>query len=494
VTATEKAKKPPIVDRMQSMVTNQLAKETFGANYQKENKGFLIPLQLFDVLWGIKEAGRRSTEIPGVFAELNEDTNIKYIRRSHDFARRLMNGDNDLKPERISAAFAEPEIHKKIIPQVLEALTVPDFYSRKKNAQANTKYFQPYLGQLIHHDFARRKNQGPEKDYLKLEGVYYRGAGLVAYDLYRTDTVPERREKIKIGFEKLVYESDSDPLGRLMQNLQNHDAVKDIEPYEFRTHFHLDSFNLETHQTKWAELLREGTLKILTSEETGQIKKVDHLMFWIPFCISRQALIQAAKLTGETEHNRVVIDLGVSKRLKRLSQQNLATHQSILRRAPIVAAEKALEKGKLSNQKITEDEKLILKKIADPNDPDSKTHWFQGTASNTAQFYIQTMAHIGGLNHNTGLRNYTFKQLGLLEAIVYATIEENEEINLDDYCKNILGQKLDLVIDSNSATDKLRTSVDTNDFENNKKALSDMLLSLGLLTNYSDAVKKVRRR
>ena len=82
------------------------------------------------------------------------------------------------------------------------------------------------------------------------------------------------------------------------------------------------------------------------------------------------------------------------------------------------------------------------------------------------------------------------KTLASLEAIVYATITDDEEVTLDEFCELILGKNLRMITDINSADESILEKTDTNDLEKNKKALSDMLLSLGLLTNYSDAVKK----
>ena len=44
------------VTPMQNMVTNELAEEIFGVNLQNQNRAFYVPLQLFDVLWGIQDA------------------------------------------------------------------------------------------------------------------------------------------------------------------------------------------------------------------------------------------------------------------------------------------------------------------------------------------------------------------------------------------------------------------------------------------------------
>ena len=510
LTKEQKARVTP----MQNMVTNELAEDIFGVNLQNQNRAFYVPLQLFDVLWGIQDAKTKNVNVPEIFADLDDKTKILFTRRSHDFARRLLNQadeiehsnclyvvsepDSNKPPCRICSAFANPEKHQEIIEQVLSALTVPDLYAHGRQVQANRRHFRPYLGELMHHDFApvskKERNAGRNKDadFLNFERVYYRGAGLLAYDLYRTDEDHKRRDEIKYHLAELVEDSPNDPLGRLISSLQKNDALKS-ETANYNTHNPIDKINLSQHQTHWAELLRKGTYEILTGD-TGRIKKVDHLMYWIPFCISRHALEQATKITSETEHDTLIVDMGVSPRLKKLSQQSLSSHQNILRRAPISAADHVLKTGTLANQKLSSEQKAILEKIVNPDDEDVKTEQFQNSASNTSKFYVMSMAHIGALNHNTGVRNYTFKDLGLLEAIVYATITDDEEVTLDEFCELILGKNLRMITDINSADESILEKTDTNDLEKNKKALSDMLLSLGLLTNYSDAVKKVRRR
>jgi hypothetical protein len=109
-------------------------------------------------------------------------------------------------------------------------------------------------------------------------------------------------------------------------------------------------------------------------------------------------------------------------------------------------------------------------------------------------FFSTTMACVGALNHNTGLRHYTLK-LPLLEAIVYATVDSGEPVPFEGFCSEILFRRLGLVVDPHSGQKAgVTVWVDNEDLEVNAKGLADRLESLGLITSFSDATKMVGPR
>jgi len=109
-------------------------------------------------------------------------------------------------------------------------------------------------------------------------------------------------------------------------------------------------------------------------------------------------------------------------------------------------------------------------------------------------FFSSTMACIGALNHNAGLRHYTLK-LPLLEAIVHATVDAAHPLPFDYFCSEILFKDLGLVVDPYSGQKAgVTTWVDNEDLEVNAKGLADRLESLGLITSFSDATRMVGPR
>jgi hypothetical protein len=111
--------------------------------------------------------------------------------------------------------------------------------------------------------------------------------------------------------------------------------------------------------------------------------------------------------------------------------------------------------------------------------------------SDVEQFYSATLAVIGGINHNTGLRHYTLKQ-GLLDAIIAATVSDPEGVPFDDFCHEILWGRLGLVVDERSArVAGLPDLVNDAAFARNSRSLEDLLASTGLMVTLSDATRFV---
>ena len=114
--------------------------------------------------------------------------------------------------------------------------------------------------------------------------------------------------------------------------------------------------------------------------------------------------------------------------------------------------------------------------------------------SRPIQFYRATMAHVGAVNDNKGIRHYTLK-LPILESIVHATVDKGEPMEFDNFCSEILCGKLRLVVDPKSGRDEgLTQSINHTDLKHNASGLKTRLAALGLITDYSDAHKMVGPR
>ena len=106
-------------------------------------------------------------------------------------------------------------------------------------------------------------------------------------------------------------------------------------------------------------------------------------------------------------------------------------------------------------------------------------------------FFTETLAAVGALNATTGRRHFTL-HLSILEAMVHATLEPNEEMELEVFLAEVLYGRLRLVADHRSASAAaLSSDIDLAQFRDNSDEAARALRGLGLLSEFSDATRMV---
>jgi hypothetical protein len=462
---------PDFTENEFKKATRTLIEDIYGVNLHPNHKGFLVALQFFAVIWGIENLDGQE-----LFQNLSKTNKLTFTRRTHDFARRLLR--NEIPSPQYEESWnkrknqvSEDEATLRILSKIFESLTLPDKFSTKRTPQSNKSHLRPYLGELIHHDYAINRKNSTEG--VRAERVYYRGGGTLVYELLRNDPNEDRREKVSTELRHIVSDSD-DAVGRLAKILANSDASPpriDDKQDEW------EDDSLILHETKresiWSENLRSGTLRILTAE-IPRSRKVDYLMHWLPYCLANHMVALASSAMG-TEPPVTPVDIKAKGALRRASQRRLHANNNLIRSAIIATA------GKASNSP-------LLKLIHAEDFGDCR---IENTLTSMAKFHSSTLAYVGALNHNKGTRHFTFN-LPLLESIVYATVDHKNPPSISHFCTEILYKKMGLVVnDESGRLAGLSDEVDAADFEKNEEGLVVLLDSLGLITNYSDATRLV---
>ncbi len=459
-----------------SRLGRKLVRSLFGGTLAPQGRGFYITLELIALVWGTDQMGGGILD-----PEANE---LVYFRRSHDFARRLMSSidllgssDESLLGDEVGALGAD-ERTLRTIQAVLQGLSFADPFSREANWYA--RHFFPYSGQLIHYDSPDRKKNGEFVPHL--ERYKYRGAGILVYQMLRSDPDSRRLARIQRGFTEIIAEGE-DTLGALMSALSAHDWAppnkdeerkRGPEPLAENTLYSDESFH--THSV---ELLRAGTAAILSREQFTRAERVHHLMIWIPYCVARYQLERAADEVG-VALGPAAVDLGPGGTLRAEARRCFDRNRRLILEAMTSSAKSAAENA-------AGDRAAAFRNLLSAENSGS---W----RTNPAVFFSSTLATVGALNANAGLRHYTMK-LGFVESVVAATVDPAAEITFEDFTHDILFGQLQLVVSRKAATESGFTDrVNHSVFQLNEEYLSETLSALGLMTTYSDATRIVGSR
>jgi hypothetical protein len=329
---------------------------------------------------------------------------------------------------------------------------------------------QPYMGELVHFDCAERGRE-PNRKW-EFERVRFRAGHMLVYEMLRTDPVDKRRARIADGLSHLLVDQD-DSLGRISMMVSEWDipAVEE-KPWPDRQ---LRPHDPDERGSNWQSLMRSGVDRILADQVSPIPKKIDHLMYWIPFCLAKHMLARAFDSMG-LDVPVVPVDMGAEGELRRHAQDRLLRDRNSLEEAVLHAATLEPETPKSI--------RLQNRDYSPKGQPST-------TIESMADWYRATMADIGALNHNSKKSFYTIK-LNLLETIVYAMIDMGKTRSFDSFCSEILFDELGMLVDP-SGGQKARSAawVDNEELEVNKKALADRLEALGLITSFSDATRMV---
>ena len=135
----------------------------FGGILQEQGRGFYVPLELFAIIWGSVEANEQVLR--------SDDQPVRYMRRVHDYARRLL-----ASPELLGETERDQlddKATERTLRALLRGLTVP-VPGRRSMGNWRTQHFFPYVGDLIHYEAVMRGSK------INIERNYYRGGGALA--------------------------------------------------------------------------------------------------------------------------------------------------------------------------------------------------------------------------------------------------------------------------------------------------------------------------
>lgn len=454
----------------------------FGGTLASQGRGYYVTLELLAICRGVTlllsrndESDTRPLRPPDSFDEV-----LVFDKPSHDLARRLLHeclaGNSHRIPEdRRRKLTADTGTEKTLewVANLLAALTVPRPFTRSIPDWGGFHLY-PYVGELIHHDAVFRAASPLEQ--VSLERYSYRGGGALAYQLLRADGNLERLEDLRSDFARVVADGGT-ALGKLASVLATYDVVgsNSAEPGAGAFGFRDDTVipHDERRESAWTTLLREGCHRILSSH-APQAKQVEHLMHWVPYALARHQLDLAGRAIGKLANDldetaSVPLDATGHSQLRVAARNAFSAHRRWI--ADAVAAE-ALS---LLTGEMSESLKRHLAK--------------QG--EDTTKFYASTMAVVGAVNANSGLRHYTMNS-SLLEAIVFAMVPAETAIPFEMFCEEVFARRLGLVVDSRGAEARgVAAWVDQSQWEFNAAQLGERLLGLGLMTNLSDATRMV---
>jgi hypothetical protein len=452
----------------------RVVKECFGATLSDLGRGFFVGLELFAILRGVFENGGGS--YGGLLpSQLNEP--IRYLRHSHDFARRMPAEPVDLLTEEEQASALDGETTRETLAALVDALTVP-FPGSRRVQPFKRRLLYPFVGELVHYDAVDRPSRAAGVTYdLVVEEYTYRGGGGLAHKILRTDPDAERLANSRIALAGLVSDSGT-PLGSLATALRSHDRARGAgmeytDAREFAT-------TPRTGGARWIEELRAGTANIAGRESLTRAKRVELLLHWVPYCIARYQLDVALDVVGELPMD-LPVDLRSSPNtIRRASQTALARCPTLIGDALARVAER------LAEEVDDADEAAGFRDIA------RRARMSRATMKSARAFFASTLWGVGATNAATGIRHFTLR-LPMLEALVAAGIPPGREMQFTEFCHEVLHGRFGLVLDGRSGrSSALGDHIDTAEFEENAEVLARHLTALGLLTEYSDATRIVR--
>lgn len=427
----------------------QTVREVFGGLLAQQGRGFYVALELLAIIWGMERARQRPLDEHG-------DGKIRYVRRTHDYARRVLSEAERLTDQEREwlGPGAEP-----VLRALLQGLLVP-IPGQRATIKLPTCHFFPYVGELVHYDAVWRR------DKVSLERNSYRGAGALAYRLLYDDPDLSRLATVRSGLLKLVSE-DGGPLGTLAYELSQHDAAPGTAKDAELVFDDEDAGETRTLESPWVDVFRQGVANIVSRDDIARARRVDALVHWVPFCIAMHALARARISLGEDPAAPLVFECGVRRSpLKALAREHASKATATISRA--------------------------LERAAQESGDEQLTKESHGWRDAPKTFFTTTLGVVGALNAMTGSRHFCLSAQ-LLEAIVLATVPE--DVDLDQFVSDVLHRRLHMVIDGDAAAESgLLARVDREEFKANRNALGATLRDLGLLREFSDMTKLVTSR
>lgn len=425
-----------------------------GFEQKKVLKGPEVSRELFGGVLDFDAAGH----YPGlellnfVYCGANEDIlpqgdSVRILRRSHDFARRLVWDEGFADDPRRETVLLGDKSAEETLRELLRCLQL-EIPSGSKDPKWSRAHFFPYTPSLIHWDARDRHNK------IGIERLYLRGGGALAYKILRTDKNLDRNRRIREGFHKLYTATTDSPLEMLAafindQSKQDSNPVED--EIEKQTGSNLDEFE---------NVYRDGTLNILEQSDATSVAKVRAIMGWTALWL---VLMQNKRVRGrlKLEDAPIICDCGANNsQLRRFSQRCL---QEVL------------------------DNIIDAVDQVEPNLPKARRN-------NIRSFFWATAAANGFLNAWRGRKHFTLS-VDALEMIVLATIPSGRELPYERFVTEVLYDQLGIAIGRGAAeASGLVNSIDASIFEENEAQLAHQMIAAGLVTQYSDATRMVSPR
>jgi len=453
---------PPGADR-----GSEIVQQVFGGALYQQGRGFYSGLELFAILRGeVLLASLEGSGTSAVERVLPLEGPARYLRPSHDHARRLLVSDEDV----ISGVFGTKET-RDAVRGLLRGLEAPVPGRRRSPDKWQLRHLFPYPAEAIHYDAVDRRKK------VSVERYQFRGAGGFAHRVLRTDRDLTRLADTRARFRVLLKDSGSS-VGQLLHALARHDEVKppttigalsthspfedEVESKSLGGVDDEGSRNRERFETRWTELLREGVHRILMRDELTDFDRVESLLHWVPFCIAMHQLAMARRTLGTPEDGTCVFDAG---------------H----RRGPIRSTARSHFGQATMGIK---NSLLFTAKSIDPNLRPSGTAWWKGPRT----FFTTTLFAVGASNANVGMRHFELRPQ-LIQTIVRALVDV--PISHDVFARQILGEKLRIVCDTAGAEVLKDAKIDRRDLKSNGQALVARIDEVGMLRALSDATLMV---
>ena len=380
---------------------------------------------------------------------LSSADTVQITRRSHDFGRRLV-WDSGFKADpRRHDVLLDDDTAEETLRELLRCLQL-EIPNGTKEPKWSRAHFFPYTPSLIHWDARERAGK------IRLERLYLRGGGALAFKILRSDPDGDRLERISDGFDRLYSATLESPL-EILANFINEQSKSDQEPVlddiEKATNAIIDGFE---------DVYREGILKILEQGEATSVAKVRAVMGWTALWL---VLMQnrRARHKLDLEESPIICDCGAgSPQLRRASQRCL---QEVL--GNILGA--------------------IDSVAAEPRLPNAQRNKIRS-------FFWATAAANGFLNAWRGRKHFTLS-VDALEMIVLATIPADSEMPFERFVTDVLYERLGIAVGRGAAEGSgLINLIDASIFEENEAQLALQMIAAGLVTQYSDATRMVGPR
>lgn len=418
---------------------------------EKVRKGPEVSRELFGGVLDFDAAGH----YPGLellnFVYCSEGNNplpsqevVKITRRSHDFGRRLVWDGNFKDDSRRHDVLLNDTDAEETLRELLRCLqlSIPNGTKEPKWSRA---HFFPYTPSLIHWDARERYGN------IRLERLYLRGGGALAFKILRFDPNAVRLQRIREGFDRLYSATSDSPL-EILASFINAQSKVDEQPVsddiEKSTRANIDGFE---------NVYRDGILNILEQGDTTSVAKTRAVMGWTALWLVLAQNRRARQSLGMQE-SPIVCDCGAgSPQLRRVSQRCL---QEVL--------------GNIVNAVVKAEPKIA-----------------SAQRNKIRSFFWATAAANGFLNAWRGRKHFTLS-VDALEMIVLATIPTGSEMPFEQFVTEVLYDQLGIAVGRGAAeTSGLINSIDASIFEENEGQLALQMIAAGLVTQYSDATRMV---
>lgn len=381
---------------------------------------------------------------------LDPSADLRVIKRSQDFARRLGWQEDFHKEPRCMDIVGDTE-SAHVLRALLRCLQL-EIPNSKKEPRWERVHFFPYTRSLVHWDARERKaKKGVDGPIVRTERIYLRGGGALAYRILRSDPDTDRLNAVRDGFDQLFSVTDKSPLEYLVTTLKDagySDTQAGTDEIELESESRNDGFE---------DIYRDGIARILGHDDITSPARVRAILSWTAFWM---LLMQYRRSLESLQHDYrpLICDCGSGRpQLRRASQMSLKDAQQVILSAVSTAAPELGDKA----------------------------------FSNFRAFFVASAATVGLLNAWSGRRHFTFGT-DLLETIVLATVPKGKEVTFERFVSETLGDRLGLVAGRGAAEQAgLLANIDASVFEENETRLAAQMAAAGLMTQYSDATRMV---